>query len=57
MLTRWADLDNFDPEWDERTQIIADLITPGSRVLEFGAGRRYLQTRLDPARRTSRLIL
>ena len=47
-VARWADLDNFDPEWNERTQIIADLITPGSRVLEFGAGRRHLQTLLDP---------
>ncbi len=44
---RWSDLDNFDPEWDGRTQIIADLITPGSRVLEFGAGRRHLATVLD----------
>jgi hypothetical protein len=46
-VTRWADLDSFDPEWNERTRIIADLITPGSRVLEFGAGRRYLETVLD----------
>lgn len=47
-VARWADLDNFDPEWNERTQIIADLIAPDSRVLEFGAGRRHLQTVLDP---------
>jgi colanic acid/amylovoran biosynthesis protein len=46
-VTRWADLDSFDPEWNERTQIIADLVAPGSRVLEFGAGRRHLETLLD----------
>ena len=46
-VTRWADLDSFDPDWNERTQIIADLIAPGSRVLEFGAGRRHLETLLD----------
>jgi polysaccharide pyruvyl transferase WcaK-like protein len=46
-LTRWANLDNLDPDWDERTQIIAELIRPGSRVLEFGAGRRHLATLLD----------
>jgi len=46
-VTRWADLDSFDPAWNERTQIIADLIAPGSRVLEFGAGRRHLETLLD----------
>lgn len=31
-------------EWDARTRMIADMIEPGLSVLEFGAGRRILQT-------------
>jgi hypothetical protein len=37
---RWEDLRYHDVAWDQRTRAIADLIPPGSRVIEFGAGRR-----------------
>ena len=40
---RWKDLRNHDIDWDKRTRAIADLIPPGSRVIEFGAGRRQLE--------------
>jgi hypothetical protein len=45
---RWGNLASHDPAWDERTRIIASLIPRGSKVLEFGAGRRSLQACLDP---------
>ena len=47
--TRWTDTKSFSPEWSERTKIIAGLIPKGSRVIEFGAGMRQLQTYLDPS--------
>jgi hypothetical protein len=40
---RWQDLRNHDVDWDKRTRAIADLIPPGSHVIEFGAGRRQLE--------------
>jgi hypothetical protein len=43
---RWADLRNHEVDWDERTRAIARLIPPGSHVIEFGAGRRQLESRL-----------
>jgi hypothetical protein len=48
-VNRWQNLGNHDPVWDERTQPIANLIPPGSRVVEFGAGRRQLEQYLDPS--------
>jgi hypothetical protein len=46
---RWSNLDNYESWWDTRTQKIAHLIPPGSRVIEFGAGRRQLEKILDPS--------
>ena len=46
---RWADLRNHNPEWDNRTKVIAGLIPPRSRVIEFGAGRLQLRKYLDPS--------
>ena len=34
--------------WIERTAIIAELVPPQSRVIEFGAGRRQLERFLSP---------
>lgn len=45
---RWTNLDNYEAWWDARTEKIARLIPPTSRVIEFGAGRRQLEKRLDP---------
>jgi hypothetical protein len=45
---RWTDMDNYEAWWDGRTEKIARLIPPTSRVIEFGAGRRQLEKRLDP---------
>jgi len=47
--TRWTDAKSFCPEWSERAKIIAGLIPKGSRVIEFGAGMRQLQSYLDPS--------
>lgn len=37
----------FEVWWDERTRLLAELVPPGSRVIEFGAGRRQLERYLD----------
>lgn len=43
---RWSDLQNFDVDWQPRTEMIAQLIPDGLTVLEFGAGRRHLEALL-----------
>jgi len=45
---RWTAHTNLDPAWDERTVMIAEMIDPGSKVLEFGAGRCILKKHLAP---------
>jgi hypothetical protein len=40
---RWTSSTGLEPWWDERTRILASLIPPSSRVIEFGAGRRQLE--------------
>ena len=45
-LDRWSDEEQLNPDWDERTLKLAKLISPMSRVLEFGAGRRFLESAL-----------
>ena len=45
---RWADERELNPQWDERAEIVAHHIPAGSRVLDFGAGRRSLERFLDP---------
>lgn len=40
---RWANLQNHDAVWDERTVLVASMIDKGSSVLEFGAGRERLK--------------
>ena len=44
---RWADPKSFSPEWNERSRLIASLISKGSRVIEFGAGLSHLPSFLD----------
>lgn len=46
---RWTNLGNYEEWWDSRTEQIARLIPPTSRVIEFGAGRRQLDKFLDPS--------
>jgi hypothetical protein len=46
---RWTNLHNYEEWWDARTEKIARLIPPNSRVIEFGAGRRQLEKFLDPS--------
>jgi hypothetical protein len=45
---RWSSPDGLEAWWEERTQAIAELIPPESRVIEFGAGRRQLEKYLAP---------
>jgi hypothetical protein len=45
---RWSSQDGLEDWWSARTQQIARLIKPGSRVIEFGAGQRRLEQYLDP---------
>jgi hypothetical protein len=43
---RWTSADNLEEWWSARTDIIAELVPPDSRVIEFGAGRRHLEQHL-----------
>jgi glycosyltransferase involved in cell wall biosynthesis len=45
----WSRGHSFPPEWTARTRRIAQLIPPGTRIIEFGAGRRQLELFLDPS--------
>lgn len=44
---RWAEPRNIYPSWESRTQRAAELIPDKSRVIEFGAAKRVLETHLD----------
>ena len=48
-IARWQDLHNFDSQWDERTMLIASLIPEVTRVIEFGVGRRKMESYLHPS--------
>jgi hypothetical protein len=43
---RWTSPDGLQHWWDERTRLIAAMIPPGTRVIEFGCGRRVLERHL-----------
>jgi hypothetical protein len=45
---RWCSSQGLQEWWDERTRLIAGLAPAGSKVIEFGAGRRQLE-RVLPA--------
>lgn len=45
---RWRRDDRLLEDWDRRTERLAALIDPRSRVIEFGAGRRVLRHHLPP---------
>jgi hypothetical protein len=40
---RWSNAQNLETLWDSRTERIAKLVPMGSRVIEFGPGRRLLE--------------
>src|SRR5690348_9570014 len=40
---RWSSPGGLEEWWVERTGILAQLLPAGSRVIEFGAGRRQLE--------------
>ena len=42
-LYRWSHAESLDDQWDERTTLMAGMITPNSSVLEFGAGKEHLR--------------
>lgn len=46
---RWTNPSSLEAWWETRTQKIAALIPRGTRVIEFGAGRRWLESYLDPS--------
>lgn len=45
---RWTSPEGLERWWSSRTDIIAGLVPPDSRIIEFGAGRRHLEQRLPP---------
>lgn len=44
---RWRETRNIYESWDSRSRRAAELIPAGSRVIEFGAGKRVLEGCLD----------
>jgi hypothetical protein len=46
---RWANPGSLEQWWEARTELAAGFIPNGSRVIEFGAGRRALERHLDPS--------
>lgn len=47
-LQRWKKRKEFLVDWQERTQIIKNMIPENSRIIEFGAGRMWLKKNLPP---------
>lgn len=47
-VDRWQEPASLDPEWDDRTRLLASFIEPNSSVIEFGAGRLALKEMLPP---------
>jgi len=43
---RWSTLNSYSKDWDSRTIKMAKLISPNSKVIEFGAGRKVLKNHL-----------
>ena len=41
-LKRWKDSKELDESWNERTYIMASMVSPNSSVIEFGAGNMKL---------------
>ena len=46
---RWGNTENLEEWWESLTQQLARMIPTGTRVSEFGAGRRRLEAFLDPS--------
>ena len=46
-ISRWRNAEAFGDDWKERTLLIARLVPKGTRVIEFGAGKRNLESQLD----------
>ena len=45
-LKRWKDSKELDESWNERTYIMASMVSPNSRVIEFGAGNMKLRDKI-----------
>ena len=46
---RWRNDRNLHSSWDSRTELMARLVPPNTRVLELGAGRQILRHLLHPS--------
>lgn len=46
---RWRNDRNLEASWDSRTDFMARLVPPNTRVLELGAGRQLLRHLLHPS--------
>jgi hypothetical protein len=42
-VQRWAQYESLHDEWDERTALMAGMISPDTTILEFGAGKEHLR--------------
>jgi hypothetical protein len=48
-VSRWRNAERFPDDWEERTRLIAQLVPKGTRIIEFGAGKRNLEPQIDPS--------
>ncbi len=47
-FNRWKDNKELYDDWNDRTAIMAEYISPKSKIIEFGAGNMFLKTFLNP---------
>ena len=45
-INRWKNSNELFEDWDQRTSILVNYITPGSKVIEFGSGNMSLKKML-----------
>jgi hypothetical protein len=45
-INRWKNSNELFEDWDQRTSILGNYITPGSKVIEFGSGNMSLKKML-----------
>ena len=65
-INRWKNSNELFEDWDQRTSILGNYITPGSKVIEFGSGNMSLKKMLpkkctytpsDIVKRTEEIIV
>lgn len=48
-VRRWSDPGSFKADWEKRARLMAQLVPPGARVIDVGAGPTGVRPWLDPS--------